>query len=73
MQSCSSGQSARCHLQDVLLGSVEEEDHAVVKRGGLVGQRVEDLQHHSAAHRVVAGSCGRGRGGGAKDAQWDCE
>lgn len=46
----------RPHLQDVLFGSVEEEDDAVVKRSGLVGQRVEDLQHHGAAHRVVAGT-----------------
>lgn len=50
----------RPHLQDVLLGAIEEEDDAVVKRSGLVGQRVEDLQHDGAAHRVVAGTCGEG-------------
>lgn len=56
MQKDNLGTVGRPHLQDVLFGSVEEEDDAVVKRSGLVGQRVEDLQHHGAAHRVVAGA-----------------
>lgn len=46
------------YLEDVLLRTVEEEDDSVMKRSGLVGQRVEDLQHDGAAHGVVAGPCG---------------
>lgn len=29
----------------------------MMKTSRLVGQRVEDFQHHGATHRVVAGSC----------------
>lgn len=44
------------YLQDVFLGSVEEEDDPVAKRRGLVGQRMEDFQHHRAAHCIVTGA-----------------
>lgn len=44
------------YLQDVFLCPVKEEDNPVTKRRGLVGQRVEDFQHHGAAHRIVTGT-----------------
>lgn len=56
-----SHRSADSHLQDVLLGAVEEEDEVVAEgpRVEPVGQRAQQLQHHRAAHTVVARTCAR--------------
>lgn len=44
------------YLQDIFLCSIEEKDDSMAKRGGLVGQRMENFQHHRAAHCVVTGT-----------------
>lgn len=50
-----SGQMCR-YLQDVLLCPIKQEDDSMMKRCRLVGQRMEDFQHHRTAHCIITGT-----------------
>ena len=49
---------SQSHLEDVLLGAVEEQDEVVAEgtRAEPVGQRAQQLHHHRARDAVVAGA-----------------
>lgn len=47
---------AAFYLKDIFLCPIKEEDNSMMKRSRLVGQRVEDFQHHCTAHCIITGT-----------------
>lgn len=44
------------YLKDIFLRPIKEEDNSMKKRTRLVGQRMEDFQHHCTAHCIITGT-----------------